>query len=117
MRGRRWWVPVAFVLPFAVLAWAAATQSSVGTWLVGGAWAVLIVAMTVRAMRPAAREHRMRSGMGPALGGLGEVQDIYLGRPQLGPVAYGSEEPTGTQLIVDRAEPDPRDLGQPPHRA
>ena len=110
MRVRRWWIGLTVVLVIGLLAWLASRQSPAGAWLVYGAWAVIIVAAVVRGTRRGARGHRMRSSVGPAFEGLDEVQGIYLGRPDIGPVTYGSVGPPTTELALDRPEPDPGDL-------
>jgi hypothetical protein len=110
MRARRWFLALAAIAGFGVLVASASRQSPVGTWLVLGAWGVLIGAMVARGLRSSARGHRLRSGAGPAINGLDEVQGLYLGRPDVGPVSYGQDGPPQTQLTVDRAEPDPGDL-------
>lgn len=112
MTDRRWLVAVLLIAPFGVLAWLAAQQSSVLTWLFFGAWGVLVVAMVVRGLRPGARDHRVRTALAPAADGLETVQGIYLGRPDVGPVAYGSDDPPDVTLYVDTPDPDPGDLRQ-----
>jgi len=94
----------------------AAQQSPVGTWLIYGAWGVVVVAVVARAMRPGARGHRMRSSVGPTFHGLDETQ-TYLGRPDLGPVAYGSGGSPTPELTLDRIEPAPGDLRRADHKA
>ena len=111
MRVRRWWVGLGALILFGLLVWFASRQSPMGAWLVYGGWGVVGAAIVVRAIRPEARGHRLRSGAGPAFDGLDEVQGIYLGRPDIGPVTYGSEgPPPTTELAFDRVEPDPGDL-------
>lgn len=95
---------------FGLLVWLVARESPVATWLIYGAWGVAAIAVLLRMLRPAARGHRVRSGVGPALSGLDEVQGIYLGRPDVGPITYGSAGPSTTELALDRVEPDPGDL-------
>lgn len=117
MRGRRSWSAVAFLVALGILVWLAATQSPATTWLVFGAWTVLVVAVIVRAARPTARGHRTRAGMAVGLGGMDEVQGMLLGRPDGGPVTYGSSGPSEVGLVIDRVESDPGDLRLPDHRA
>jgi hypothetical protein len=59
----------------------------------------------------------MRSSVGPAFDGLGDVQNIYLGRPDVGPVTYGSVGPPMTELTLDRIEPEPGDLRRTDRKA
>ena len=107
---RRWLVVVLLIAPFGVLAWLAAQQSSVLTWLWLGAWAVLVVGMVLRGLRPGARGHRVRTALAPAADGLETVQGIYLGRPDVGPVAYGPDGAPDVTLYLDTPDPDPGDL-------
>lgn len=108
MRGERWWVPLAFIVPCAVLAWLSAAHGSAAGWVVSGGWAVLIAAMLIRALRPREHGHRVRAAVRPAVDSVGEMQDIYLGRPDLGPVSFGDDGPAATELVV---EPVAHDLG------
>ena len=110
MADRRWLVAVLLIAPFGVLAWLAAQQSSVLTWLFFGGWAVLVVGMVLRGLRPNARGHGVRTALAPAADGLETVQGIYLGRPDVGPVAYGSDDAPDVTLYVDTPDPDPGDL-------
>ena len=82
-----------------------------------GAWAVVVVAVIVRAVRPAARGHRTRAGMAAGPAGMNEVQGMLLGRPDGGGVTYGSSGPPEMGLVIDRVEFDPADLSLPDHRA
>jgi len=107
---RRWLVVFLLIAPFGVLAWLAAQQSSVVTWLFFGAWGVLIVGMVLRGLRPGSRGHRVRTALAPAADGLEAFQGIYLGRPDVGPVAYGSDDAPDVTLHVDTPDPDPGDL-------
>jgi len=112
MTDRRWLVVVLLIAPSGVLAWLAAQQRSVVTWLVLGVWGVLVVGMVLRGLRPGARSHRVRTALAPAVDGLETVQGIYLGRPDVGPVAYGPDDAPDVTLFVDTPEPDPGDLRQ-----
>jgi hypothetical protein len=109
----QWWVPLAFIVPPAVLAWLNVVQSPVVQWVVYGGYGLVVIGLGVRALR--ADDHRLRSGLSPAGDGFEEVQGIYLGRPHLGPVEYGPDDADLT-LVVDRAEPDPGDLTGGPAR-
>jgi len=112
MTDRRWLVAVLLIAPFGVLAWLAAQQSSVLTWLFFGGWAVLVVGMVLRGLRPNSRGHGVRTALAPAADGLETVQGIYLGRPDVGPVAYGPDDAPDVTLYVDTPDPDPGDLRQ-----
>ena len=110
MTDRHWLVVVLLIAPFGVLAWLAAQQSSILPWLILGAWAVLVVGMVLRGLRPGARGHRVRTALAPAADGLETVQGIYLGRPDVGPVAYGPDGAPDVTLYLDTPDPDPGDL-------
>lgn len=113
MRGRRGCAALGVVVGLGALVWLAAAQNPVGAWLIYGAWAVLIGGMTVRALRPSSRGHRTRAALEPTVDGLNAYLNLYLGRPDLGPVAYGWAGPPATGLTLDRVEPDPADLSHP----
>ena len=108
--AERRWVPLTFIVPFGVLAWLAARQGSTLTWVILGAWGVLVLAVILRALRPDARGHRTRVALGPAADGFETVQGIYLGRPSIGAVTYGTDGPPDVTLVDDRPDPDPGDL-------
>lgn len=117
MWGRRWGIGVAVAGLVGLTAWLIAGERPVATWLVLAGWGVVVIAIAVRALRPGARGHRLRSGFGPALDGLNEVQGLYLGRPETGPASFGSVGPPTTALALDRTEPDPGDLRRVPRGA
>lgn len=107
----RWWVPLAFIAPCALLAWLS-VSGVWATWVVYAGWALVVGGLVVRAARPPARGHRVRAAAEPTFAAVDQMQNIYLGRPDLGPVAYGPEGPPSTGLVVDRADPDPADLSR-----
>jgi len=109
-------IAAVLIVALGVLVWLVATENPASTWLVGGAWAVLVVAMIVRAVHPGARGHPMRAGAALALHGVDEVQGMLLGRPDVGAVSYGAAGPPETVLVTDRVELDPADLSRPDHR-
>lgn len=115
MRGERWWVPLAFIVPGALLAWLSAAHGPALVWVVSGGWAVLIAAMLIRARRPRDDAHAVRAAVRPAVDSVGEMQNIYLGRPDLGPVTFGADGPPETELVVDPATHDPGDLTERGH--
>ena len=110
MRIRRWWLGYTVVALFGLLTWSSWNQSPIGAWIVYGFWGVVFISVVVRAMRPRAQGRRLQSGAGPAVQGMDEVQNMYLGRPDVGPTVYGSTGPPTTELTLDRTEPDPGDL-------
>lgn len=118
MRGERWWVPLAFILPGVGLAWSVLAGTTFVTWAYWGGYGVLAIGMVVRALRPSATGRRTRSAASPAMDGFDAAQSIYLARPDVGPVHYGWDGPPATAMVVDRPEPDPGDLrpsAPPPH--
>lgn len=67
--------------------------------------AVLVVAETVERARRGAGRHPVRAVLGPGFQGLGDAQDIQLGRPTgLVPV-YAPDEPQATELVVPHGNP------------
>jgi hypothetical protein len=110
VRGERWWVPLAFILPGIGLAWSELAGTSIVTWAYWGGYGVIAIGMVVRAVRPSAAGRRTRSAASPAINGFDVAQSIYLARPDVGPVHYGWDGPTGTTEVVDLPERDPGDL-------
>lgn len=70
MRGERWWVPLAFILPGVGLAWSVLAGTTLVTWAYWGGYGVLAIGMVVRALRPSATGRRTRSATSPAMDGF-----------------------------------------------
>jgi hypothetical protein len=91
-------------------AWIVATQIAgreVPTWWAAMPTAAFVVLAVARGVREAtrARSGAIRRTVGPGVQGLGEVQDIQLGRPTGLTVTYGSEPTSSTELVVDNVDP------------
>lgn len=102
-----WFVAIAAML--GVLTWSTAVGNErVGTfayWSGMGIVAVLVAWRVARAL--VRRGESAREVVAPGMQGLDEVQGLYLGRPDVGPVSYGTEDRPVPGLVVDR--PDPLD--------
>jgi membrane protein implicated in regulation of membrane protease activity len=107
VKGWVWLVLGAAVV--ALMSWAVLTgndgAASTVYWVVLGVVLLLVVWRVVRAvLRPG---ESARAVVAPGMQGLAEVQDLYLGRQPVGPVAFGDEAGPVAELVVDR--PDPLD--------
>jgi len=106
VRGRVWWV-VAALGALAVLVWSILAGSALATTVVVGLYVLFGVAVVWRLVSGARRSVPASRTLAPGLQGLDEVQGMYLGRPDLGPVSYGDAADPVASLVVDR--PDPLD--------
>lgn len=107
MRSGRWVLVGACVTWFLLMAWLIAIESEAATLLVYGLYAVAIAVVVVRIARSRRRGASPADVIAPGLRGLGEVQDIYLGRRPVPPVTYAAPEGTVPELTMNR--PDPLD--------
>lgn len=111
MSGRRWWIPLAFIVPSALVAWlSVVANDGVMTWVAYGLYGAAFVSVVVRTLLPSKRGKRVRSVAEPLVGGASEIQTLYLGQPVLGPVQFGDDAPQATTLVLDDPPPDPGDL-------
>lgn len=113
MRIRSWVAVVVALGAVLVLSWASITGADgVGAtlwWAVTGTFVAALVWRVVRRVvrRDESVNDAVRDTIAPGVRGLGEVQDLYLGRPDVGPVVFGSASGPVPELVVDR--PDPLD--------
>jgi len=70
-------------------------------------YGVFLVAVIWRIVREAARKHPapVRRVVGPGVQGLGEVQELYLGRKPLPPPTYAAPEGVVAEAVVERDDP------------
>ncbi len=109
MRGRHWWVPLAFIVPCAVIALLSATgRDGAMTWVVAGFYGLVVLGVVARALLPS--RFRTRSPAEPVVRSMDEYQSIILGQPVLGPVRFGDDAPQATTLVQEDPQPDPGDL-------
>lgn len=107
-----------------VLTWAIVSGTAV-VWVVllvrtsgmdGSPWAALasffpfgvfVAAAVWRVVREEARRTAapVRRVLGPGVQGLGEVQDLYLGRRDVPPPTYAAPEGVVAEAVVDRRDP------------
>ena len=107
MRVSSWvWVSAGAAV-IAVLAWATLAgddlvfgRVSLGVGVVGVGAVVWSVVRS--AVRP---DTSVKRTVAPGMQGLGEVQDLYLGRTFTGPVTYGNEPEPVAELVVERTDP------------
>jgi hypothetical protein len=92
------------VVVLAALEWDAATGETRGAWLYYALLGVCAVVVVVRAVRGHGRRRR-REAVAPALRGLGEVQDLYLGRPSVPAPTYASPEGVVAELSMPVRDP------------
>ncbi len=104
---------MAFVVPFGVFAWLSVTSGTLADRIVLVAWGILLVATIVRVFRLRPGDSRKRAVAGPIVDSVGEMQNIYLGRPDLDPVSFGHDGPAATELVVEPLPHDPGDLREP----
>ena len=109
MRVWGWVWPALGAAVIGVMSWAVLTGNDgvfpTVYWAVFGLVVLLVLWRVVRAaLRPG---ESATAVVAPGLQGLAEVQNVYLGRPALGPVAYGDDAEPVAELVVDR--PDPLD--------
>lgn len=92
---------------FAATLWNAATDAGWGVPLDVVLYGSLPVAVVWRLVREATHHapRPVRRVVGPGVQGLGEVQDIYLGRPDVGPPTYAKPEGVVAEVVVDRRDP------------
>jgi len=106
---RRCWVLVV-VGWFGALVWLNVTQDPAAATVLFAAWGLFVVAAVVQAVRRAIHPPLGRTPGPVVTSGVDEVQGLFLGRPDLGPVEFGRSGPTETELVLDRPEPNPADL-------
>ncbi|GAA2723047.1 hypothetical protein CAE01nite_13530 [Cellulomonas aerilata] len=116
MRVGRLLVSVACVGVLALMVWFALTENPAATWMVYGLYGAGAATFVVRAVRARRRGVPVARSVAPALRGLGEVQDMSLGRPPVPPVTYASPVGTVAELVVAPPEPAVGALGHLPAR-
>lgn len=92
MRTWRWVLAGAGLAWFVVLAVLISTESPYTAWLGNAFWAFVAVGAVAQIIRSQRRTGHPSQAVRPGFQGLGEVQDMYLGRSPLPPVTYGSDD-------------------------
>ncbi|HEY0187087.1 MAG TPA: hypothetical protein VGC67_06330 [Cellulomonas sp.] len=103
MKG--WLIGAACAAVLAGQVWLSLTGSPVVPYelaALGGFGVLVAVVRTVRASR---RGARAASVVRPGVQGLGEVQDIYLGRRPVPPVTWSSTDGVVAEQVTDRQDP------------
>ena len=101
-------VVVTAVVWVVLLVWKPGTEgsvwSAVPSFFLYGVFAVAVVWRIVReAVRRAPTP--VRRTIGPGVQGLGEVQELYLGRKPLPPPTYAAPEGVVAEAVVERHDP------------
>ena len=109
MRVRGWVWPALGAVVIGVMSWAVLTGND-GAFpaVYWGLFGLVVLLVMWRVVRAALRPGESPAAVvAPGMQGLAEVQNLTLGRPALGPVAYGNDAESVAELVVDR--PDPLD--------
>lgn len=110
MRIVRWVAGLGAVALLVLAAPSLVTLRELPWWAGLAPYALYAVLATVQVVRTVLRGAPARRAVAPGLQGLGDVQDMFLGRPQGLAVSYGSDEPQASALVVRR--PDPLDAAR-----
>jgi hypothetical protein len=106
MRVRRWLIGAACAAVL-VTAWLIAVDSPYRAIPGYAVYGIAGIAVVVRVVRTSRDTGHPSQAVRPGMQGLGEVQDMYLGRKPVPPVTYGAPEGIVAELSVSR--PDPLD--------
>lgn len=105
MSLKAWSMVTAVVALLAVLVWSIFAGTVLATAVVSGFYALVGAATLWRLVQGARRSVPAARTLAAGMQGLGEVQDMYLGRPELAPVSYGDTADPVATLVVDRTDP------------
>jgi len=104
---RRWmgWTAAAAILATAV--YLTAVQNPHADWFMGALWAAVVLSVIVRAVRGASRRdpHPVRRAATPAVGGMSEIQTIYMGRVPADELDVRPQDDVTTSLVVPYRDP------------
>ena len=91
MKTWRWVFVGTGLAAFVVTAVLIATDNPSAALLANGFWAFVAVGALVQLVRSGRSTGHPSQALRPGMQGLGEVQDMYLGRSPVPPVTYGSD--------------------------
>lgn len=92
MKTWRWVFVGTGLAAFVVTAVLIATDNPSKAMLANGFWAFVAVGALVQLVRSGRSTGHPSRALRPGVQGLGEVQDMYLGRSPVPPVTYGSDD-------------------------
>jgi hypothetical protein len=90
---------------FVVLAVLISVESPYAAWFGNAFWAFVALGAVAQMIRSSRSSGHPSQAVRPGLQGLGEVQDIALGRSPVPPVTYGSDDGVVPMEITSRTDP------------
>jgi hypothetical protein len=105
MRTWRWVFVGTGLAAFVVTAVLIATDNPSKALLANGFWAFVAVGALVQLVRSWRSTGHPSKAVRPGVQGLGEVQDMYLGRSPVPPVTYGSDDGVVPMETTTRTDP------------
>jgi hypothetical protein len=105
MKTWRWVFVVVGLAAFVVTAVLISVDSPYAAWFGNAFWTFVAVGALVQLVRSAHRTGHPSQAVRPGFQGLGEVQDMYLGRSPVPPVTYGSDDGVVPMEITSRTDP------------
>ena len=105
MKTWRWVFVGVGLAAFVVLAILISTESPYAAWFANAFWAFVAVGAVAQMIRASRSSGHPSQAVRPGLQGLGEVQDIALGRSPMPPVTYGSDDGVVPTEVSTRTDP------------
>lgn len=105
MKTWRWVFVVVGLAAFVVTAVLISTESPYAAWFANAFWAFVAVGAVAQMIRASRSSGHPSQAVRPGLQGLGEVQDIALGRSPVPPVTYGSDDGVVPTQVSTRTDP------------
>ncbi|WP_158274485.1 hypothetical protein [Cellulomonas sp. WB94] len=105
MNKWRWVFVGAGLAGFVVLAVLISTESPYAAWFGNAFWAFVVLGAIAQMIRSQRSTGHAAPAVRPGFQGLGEVQDIALGRTPMPPVTYGSDDGVVPTEVSTRTDP------------
>jgi hypothetical protein len=105
MRVRRWLIVVACAAVLVTESWLEAVGSDYRVVVAYALYASFGIAAVVQVVRMSRRTGHLSHAVRPGMQGLGEVQDMYLGRKPVPPMTYAAPEGVVAELSIWRTDP------------